>query len=76
MYIVTGELYPLSGKLTKTIIIQGEKFVSDSKGKTLQRISKGMYLSDGGKLVVSQLRLPLLFSVSLSHLKFQQQNRT
>lgn len=28
------------GKLTKTIIIQGEKFVSDSKGKTLQRINK------------------------------------
>ncbi|XP_078367739.1 uncharacterized protein LOC144651663 [Oculina patagonica] len=28
------------GKLTKTVNIQGEKFVMDSKGKTLQRISK------------------------------------
>ena len=29
------------GKLTKTVNIQGEKFVMDSKGKTLQRIGKG-----------------------------------
>lgn len=36
------------GKLTKTVNIQGEKFVMDSKGKTLQRIGKGtcMYIKE------------------------------
>ena len=34
-------MHCILGKMSKTVTIQGEKFVMDSKGKTLHRVNKG-----------------------------------
>ena len=38
---VKNKNHCILGKMSKTVTIQGEKFVMDSKGKTLHRVNKG-----------------------------------
>ena len=41
MIVWQKHMHCILGKMSKTVTIQGEKFVMDSKGKTLYRVNKG-----------------------------------
>ena len=57
-------MHCILGKMSKTVTIQGEKFVMDSKGKTLHRVNKGTLVTfPQGQGILTKV----LFSMLLLH---------